>query len=113
MGVRPEIIHLPWDQPIVATAVDWLVADAGGDRVDLSETWVLLPTRQAGRRLREALAWACRERGGVFPPRTGTPFQLLNHQETQVAPEVAYRALGATPRGSHCRDVSELIYGVA
>ena len=89
MEVRPEIIHLPWDQPIVATAVDWLVAGAGGDRVDLSETWVLLPTRQAGRRLREALAWACRERGGVFPPRTGTPFQLLNHQETQVAPEVA------------------------
>ena len=33
--------------------VDWLVADAGGDRVDLSETWVLLPTRQAGRRLRK------------------------------------------------------------
>ena len=49
MGVRPEIIHLPWDRPIVATAVDWLVAGAGGDRVDLSETWVLLPTRQAGR----------------------------------------------------------------
>ena len=68
MGVRPEIIHLPRDQPIVATAVDWLVAGAGDDRVDLSETWVLLPTRQAGRRLREALAWACRERGGVFRP---------------------------------------------
>ena len=89
MGVRPEIIHLPWDQPTVAAAVDWLVADAGDGRVDLSKDWVLLPTRQAGRRLREALAWACRERGGIFPPRTGTPFQLLNPQETQVAPEVA------------------------
>jgi ATP-dependent helicase/nuclease subunit B len=89
MGVRPEIIHLPWDQPTVAAAVDWLVADAGDGRVDLSKDWVLLPTRQAGRRLREALAWACRERGGIFPPRTGTPFQLLNPQETQVTPEVA------------------------
>lgn len=89
MGVRPEIIYLPWDQPSVAAAVDWLVGDTDDGRVDLSETWVLLPTRQAGRRLREALAWACRERGGVFPPRTGTPFQLLHPQETQVAPEVA------------------------
>lgn len=87
MGGKPEFIQLSWDRSLVSGAVEWLLD--GGDQRDLSDVWVLLPTRQAGRRLREALAWACREQGGMFPPRTGTPFQLLNHTDETVVPEVA------------------------
>ena len=88
MEKQPEIVQLPWDQPILSTAVDWLISSQPEGVVDLSDSCVLLPTQQAGRRLREALAWACNARGGVFPPRTGTPFQLLQSTAPNVAPEV-------------------------
>jgi len=84
-----EIVYLPWDRPMLTTAVDWLLAEQGDGIPEFGECLLLLPTRQAGRRLREALAWACKERGGIFPPRTATPFQLLQSASPQVASEVA------------------------
>ena len=90
MKQKPEIIQLPWDQPILSSAVDWLLADQTEGCVDLTNFWLLLPTRQSGRRLRDALTWACRDRGGLFLPRTGTPFQLLQQSTTSdIAPKVA------------------------
>ena len=85
----PEIVYLPWDRPILTTTVDWLLAEHRDGIPALEECLLLLPTRQAGRRLREALTWACKERGGIFPPRTTTPFQLLQSPSSHIASEVA------------------------
>ncbi|HUG11570.1 MAG TPA: PD-(D/E)XK nuclease family protein [Opitutaceae bacterium] len=52
-----KVTHfLPWDRPLPAQAAAWLAAGRTGKPLDLSDIWVIVPTRQAGRRLREALA---------------------------------------------------------
>ena len=69
---------LPWDQPLLPQAVDLLAAGWKGDGpLDLSALLVIVPTRQSGRRLREALAVraaTCHQ--AVFPPRVGPPETL-------------------------------------
>jgi ATP-dependent helicase/nuclease subunit B len=62
---------LPWDRPLLAQAVEFLTADwSGKEALDLSSQLVLVPTRQSGRRLREALAGFAAQTGqAVFPPR--------------------------------------------
>lgn len=53
----PKEMHfLPWDRPLPAQAAAWLAAGRVGKPLDLSDAWVIVPTRQAGRRLREAIA---------------------------------------------------------
>ncbi len=71
---------LTWDRPLLAQAIELLVGDWQGSRpLDLSDQLIVVPTRQAGRRLREALAAAAAERGqAAFPPRVVTPETLLN-----------------------------------
>ncbi|MSU23232.1 MAG: PD-(D/E)XK nuclease family protein [Opitutus sp.] len=70
---------LPWDRPLLPQAVAWLAGPwAGGGPLNLSDTLVVVSTRQAGRRLREALAvHAATQRQAVFPPRVLTPESLL------------------------------------
>ena len=60
-------------------AVEWLVGDwSGVGPLDLTKWLVVVPTRQAGRRLREALAErAARHGQAVFPPRVLTPDALI------------------------------------
>ena len=90
MKQQPEIIQLPWDQPLLTSAVNWLLGEASDRVVDLREWQLILPTRQAGRRLREALAWEMDQRNGaLFPPRTGTPWQLVHADGKNVATELA------------------------
>ena len=76
----PARLHLlPWDQPLLKRAVAWL-ADGwpGNAPLDLSELLVVVPTRQSGRRLREALAAYAAGRGqAVFSPRVVLPESLL------------------------------------
>lgn len=71
---------LPWDRPLLPQAVSWLASD--WDRsgpLDLSRDLVLVPTRQAGRRLREALAVLAGGSGrAAFPPAVLTPEGWLN-----------------------------------
>ncbi|MBL68535.1 MAG: hypothetical protein CMO74_08840 [Verrucomicrobiales bacterium] len=87
---QPSVIYKRWDQPLLTSAVDWLLGDASERVVDLREWQLILPTRQAGRRLREALAWEMDRRGGaLFPPKTGTPWQLVKADEQTVASELA------------------------
>ncbi len=78
---------LPWDGPLLPQVIAWLTAewDRGG-ALDLSRFWVFVPTRQAGRRLREALA-DCASRAGwaVFPPRVTTPEGILESSSAPVA----------------------------
>jgi ATP-dependent helicase/nuclease subunit B len=74
---EPEIVRrfLGWDRPLVQAAADHLAAGwNGGGALDLSDLLVVVPTRNAGRRLREALALRAAEcEAAVLPPRVVTP----------------------------------------
>ena len=48
-----------WDRPVTQTVRDFLIPGAITQSIDLGETLVIVPTRQASRRLREALAAHC------------------------------------------------------
>lgn len=76
----PRRHFLPWDRPLLPQAVAWLAEGWQADRpLDLTRTLIVVPTRQSGRRLREALATAAAARGqGVLAPRVVTPEVLLN-----------------------------------
>jgi ATP-dependent helicase/nuclease subunit B len=76
--IHPRLHLLPWTQPLLPQAVAWLAADWGGTGpLDLSDRLVIVPTRQSGRRLREALAVHAGARGqAVFPPRVVLPETL-------------------------------------
>ena len=92
MGAAPNTTYLPWDKPLLTSASEWLLAGESGATADLSATLLLLPTRQAGRRLREALATEMAKRGGgLFPPHTATPALMLTGDEVDdtVADTVA------------------------
>lgn len=78
----PESVRrffLNWDRPLLPQAVAFLAQGWSGDGpLDLSGTLVVVPTRQAGRRLREALAGhAAERRSAVFPPRVMMPESLV------------------------------------
>ncbi len=70
---------LPWNRPLPAQAAAWLARGwTGPGPLDLGGVLVIVPTRQSGRRLREALAEHAAARGsGVFAPRVGLPEDLL------------------------------------
>lgn len=70
---------LPWNRPLLPQAVELLVENWNGDGpLDLSDRLVIVPTRQSGRRLREALAgFAARRGAAVFPPKVMLPEALL------------------------------------
>lgn len=75
----PRRHFLPWDRPLLPQAVALLAGDwQGPDPLDLSDLLVVVPTRQSGRRLREALAGRAADcRSAVFPPRVLTPETLV------------------------------------
>jgi ATP-dependent helicase/nuclease subunit B len=75
----PRRHFLSWDRPLLPQAVAWLARGwPAGQPLDLTRTLIIVPTRQSGRRLREALATAAAERGqGVLAPRVVTPEVLL------------------------------------
>jgi ATP-dependent helicase/nuclease subunit B len=70
---------ISWDQPLLSQAVSFLAGDwKGGGPLDLSSLFVVVPTQQSGRRLREALAEHAAARGqAAFPPRMFTPDRLI------------------------------------
>jgi ATP-dependent helicase/nuclease subunit B len=70
---------LPWDRPLPAQAAAWLAQDwTDKGPLDLSAVWVIVPTRQSGRRLREALAeYAAKRNSAVLAPRVVLPEDLL------------------------------------
>lgn len=71
----PSLHVLPWDRPLLHAVTDRLAAGWDGEGpLDLSSTLVVVPTSQAGRRLREALAGHAAKKGqAVFPPRVILP----------------------------------------
>jgi ATP-dependent helicase/nuclease subunit B len=80
----PQRVFLGWNRPFLPLAIDWLWERGA----ELPGMLVVVPTAQAGRRLREALA----ERGACLAPRVVTPeeFFRVAGDET-VAAEVEER----------------------
>ncbi len=62
-------VFLGWDGPLLEAVVTWLWER----REEMPSMLVVVPTAQAGRRLREALA----EKGGCLAPRVTTPGDLI------------------------------------
>lgn len=82
---------LPWDRPLPAQAAAWLARDwTGPGPLDLSTVLVIVPTRQSGRRLREALAeHAAARNSAVLAPRVVLPEDLLAPADGAPAAAVA------------------------
>lgn len=78
---------LTWQAPLLPQAVAWLARGwSGGAPLDLSRTLVVVPTRQAGRRLRAGLAeFAATREQAAFPPRVLTPESLVGSDATRDA----------------------------
>lgn len=87
----PRRHFLGWDDPLPGSAAAWLAREwARRGPLDLSAQAVLVPTRQAGRRLRAALAALAAEHDqAVLAPRILTPEALV------PTPPVAAGALAA------------------
>ncbi len=66
-----ERVFLGWHEPFLPLTVRWMAARGA----DWSNTWVVVPTAQSGRRLREMLAEACG--GAVLSPKVTTPGSIL------------------------------------
>ncbi|MGE9270584.1 MAG: PD-(D/E)XK nuclease family protein [Verrucomicrobiales bacterium] len=74
-------VFLGWDEPLLEKVLDWLWAR----REEMPGMCVVVPTAQAGRRLREGLA----ERGGCLAPRMVTPgYFLLTPEAAPASAEV-------------------------
>lgn len=75
---------LSWDRPLLPQAVRLLAGNwRGNGPLDLSELLVVVPTRQSGRRLREALAeFAAVRHAAVFPPRVMLPEAIVSPEAT-------------------------------
>lgn len=75
----PVVRHfVGWDRPLVEAVRDFIIPAPPDQCVDLSDTLILVPTRQAGRRLTDALALTCAKAGtALLACRTATPSVLL------------------------------------
>ena len=70
----PRRIFLPWSQPLLPAVVEQLCADWKDGALDLSHLVAVVPTAEAGRRLRESLALRAAARGtAVLSPHVVTP----------------------------------------
>jgi ATP-dependent helicase/nuclease subunit B len=76
----PNRHFLGWDAPVLESTVAFLARDWSGEGLlDLSDQVVVVPTRQAGRRLREGLArHAATAEAAVLPPLVVTPNHLFS-----------------------------------
>ncbi len=73
-----------WNKPVLHWAVEKLLAGYGGGEADFSDTLFVVPTAEAGRRLKEALANATGGKGGVVMPHVWAPEQLLVTKEDRA-----------------------------
>ncbi len=80
---------LGWRQPVVKQTVEVLIANRSKNRIDLQDTLVVVPTRNAARRLREALAEAAANHGAAVIPGPITPPDFLLGQQKPPKPPVA------------------------
>lgn len=70
---------LGWSRSILELSSEWLAAHAQPRWPDLSSCLAVVPTRHAGRRLRERLAHLAHRQGlGILPPKVVPPEALLS-----------------------------------
>lgn len=90
-------IFLGWDGAVVDKALEYLIAADGISResevqnapLDLEKMLLVVPTTQAGRRLRERLAVYCGEKNSVLlAARTVTPAWFLRNSDIQSPSEI-------------------------
>ena len=68
---------LGWRGSVREGVCQGLLRDAGDGLVDLHQMLVVVASRQASRRLSDALSEACAERGGLLCPTIVTPGRFL------------------------------------
>lgn len=75
---EPTSAFLDWNKPALDQAVAFLTREWQGGPLDLRDTLIIVPTRHAGRRLRERLALAAAERNSaVLVGTIETPASLF------------------------------------
>lgn len=85
----PRLTQLSWSRPLLPAVVDHLCASWSEGALDLSRLVALVPTAEAGRRLREALAERAAARGtAVLSPHIITP-ELVTSWAVQEMPAPA------------------------
>jgi hypothetical protein len=80
----PRIFSIPAGVPFVDALAEGMLAEAGGDPLRLAEMTVLLPTRRAGRALREAFLRHAEGRPLLLPRMT--PLGDVDADELVLAP---------------------------
>lgn len=83
--MNPELHFLDWDAPATVKVREFLLPQEISGPVDLGRDLIVVPTRQAGRRLREALARHCSSQGKplISPPHVvQPPFLLMPENDT-------------------------------
>ena len=99
---------LGWDEPVLDLAVRFLAGGWTDGPLDLSAVLAVVPTRQAGRRLRQHLAAFADSRGtGVLPPRTVPPEVLLARRSTAARPASRVEMLAVLAYVLRCTDVKQ------
>ena len=92
----PNKLHiLDWNRPLLPAVTERLLSFSEGSLIDLSHLIVIVPTRQSGRRLLEALAVKIRDTSqGLLPPAILTPDTLLSRalKDAPLANEPAVTA---------------------
>ncbi len=93
-SARPRRCFLGWERPLAETVAAYLAPKPAPPCTDLSDCFVVVPTRQAGRRLQRALAARCAAAGsGLLPPRIETPAWFTDParlgKKTALAAELA------------------------
>ena len=75
-----------WNAPITRKVLGFLLPEKISGPIDLGKELVVVPTRQAGRRLRETLALYCEEQNtALFSPRVVTPSYFLHIGEESAS----------------------------
>src|SRR5688500_127212 len=103
----PALHFWEWNQPILQHAVAELTRGSKGGELNLAEKVLLVPTAEAGRRLREALAIeAAKSDGAVVAPWVWHPEIALKWQEgvrvaaTSLQEQLAWRTvIASVPAG--------------
>jgi len=87
---------LGWDAPVTTKVQQFLLPSQLSGPVDLENQLIVVPTRQAGRRLREALAMHCAEQNtALLSPRVVTPTFFLHseHESGKMANQTEVTAV--------------------